>query len=156
MSEIVLLVEDNDADVLLFERAVAGAARPFPVRSVGDGEDALRYLSGAPPYEDRSAHPLPTLLLVDLKLPRKSGLEVLEWLNGHSELKHLPAVVLTSSSELEDVKTAFRLGAKAYCVKPIGFDPLRALVAAVADFLSAPHRGPEPFFAAHTLSRPSL
>ena len=138
-------MEDNDADVLLFERAVARAPRPFTVRAATDGEQAQRVLA-----EER---PLPSLILLDLKLPRKSGIEILQWLNTRPDLKDLPIVVLTSSSEAEDIRAAYRLGAKAYIVKPVGFDLLRGLVAAVSDYLL--NRG-ERTFAEHAVPRPTL
>ena len=139
----VLLIEDNDADILLFERAAATCPRPFPVDVARDGEAALRSLSNGARF---------SLILLDLKLPRKSGLEVLEWLASRAELRDLPVVALTSSSEAEDVRAAYRLGVKAYVVKPVGFEPLRSLVRAVADFLGDPSR--ELLLREHALPRP--
>ena len=149
---LVLLIEDNESDVLLFERAVAGLKRPFPFRSISDGVDAIRYLSDP----DRARHPLPSLVLLDLKLPRKSGLEVLEWKNGSEAARDIPFVVLTSSSEAGDIRTAFRLGVRGYVVKPVGYDRLRALVGAVSDFVENPRGGPEASFRGFLTSRPSL
>lgn len=149
---LVLLVEDNESDVMLFERAVAGLERPFPFQVAFDGVDAIRYLSDV----DRVRHPLPSLILLDLKLPRKSGLEVLEWRNARPEFRDLPIVVLTSSSEIDDILTAFRLGVKAYMVKPVGFDQLRTLVAAVGGYLRNLPAGPEPALAPFLTPRPSL
>lgn len=143
----VLLVEDNDADVLLFERAVARASRPFVVRTATDGEQALEILSGS--------RARPALILLDLKLPRKSGIEILEWLGARPDLKDVPIVVLTSSSEAEDIRAAYRLGARAYVVKPVGFDLLKGLVAAVSEFLLNPSEGPERILAGHSVPRPA-
>jgi DNA-binding response OmpR family regulator len=95
---------------------------------VEDGEAAVFYLSGEEPYGDRDRYPLPVLILLDLKLPRKSGAEVLEWLREQPELKRLPVVVLTSSKEYADINHVYDLGANAYMVKPVAFDNLVEIV----------------------------
>ena len=146
---LVLLIEDNESDVLLFERAVSGTERPFPFRVAFDGVDAIRDLSEAD-------LPRPALILLDLKLPRKSGLEVLEWKNGRQDLLNIPVVVLTSSSELDDIRVSFRLGVKAYVVKPVGFDQLRALVRALSAFLENLPGGPDAALHGFLTPRPSL
>ena len=143
----VLLVEDNESDVLLFERAAAALDRPFRFRVAIDGLDAIRALSEPEP---------PSLVLLDLKLPRKSGLEVLEWRNGQNGLRDIPIVVLTSSSEAGDIRAAFRLGVRAFVVKPVGFEQLRALVGAVARFAHDPKAGPEASLRGFLTPRPSL
>lgn len=147
MAPPVLLIEDNDADILLFERAAASCASPFRLGIARDGEEALRALSNGA---------LPSLILLDLKLPRKSGLEILDWLAARADLRELPVVALTSSSEAEDVRTAYRLGVKAYVVKPVGFEPLRALVGSVAEFLRDPSRGADVLLREHSLPRPAF
>jgi CheY-like chemotaxis protein len=149
---LVLLIEDNESDVLLFERAVARMERPFPFQVAFDGVDAIRYLSDA----DKARHPVPSLILLDLKLPRKSGLEVLDWRTRQAALKDIPIVVLTSSSELDDILTAFRLGVKAYMVKPVGFDQLGALVQGVGGYLANLPAGPEASLSEFLTLRPSL
>ena len=124
----VLLAEDDANDVLLIQRAFQKTNIANPLRVVRDGEEALAYLSGQEPYADRDRHPLPVLLLLDLKLPRKSGFEVLQWLRQQSRLKRLPVVVLTSSNQNPDINKAFDLGANSYLVKPGGLDSLLELV----------------------------
>lgn len=124
----ILLVEDDTNDVFLMQRACRKVELPNPLVVVGDGDEAVDYLSGAGRYADRAAHPLPVLVLLDLKLPRKSGLEVLDWLRRQPALKRLPVVVLTSSKEPGDVNRAYDLGANSYLVKPLGFDALLDLV----------------------------
>ena len=99
-----------------------------PVQVVDDGDKAVAYLSGQGPYADWDQYPLPVLLLLDLKLPRRSGLEILEWLCRQEGLKRLPVVVLTSSKESADVNRAYDLGANSYLVKPVDFDPLLEMV----------------------------
>lgn len=124
----VLLVEDNPDDVLLTTRAFKRANLFSPIQVVEDGDKAVSYLSGAPPYNDRDRYPLPVLVLMDLKLPRRSGLEVLKWIRSVPALKVLPVVVLTSSAENRDVNSAYDLGANSYLVKPVGFDALFDMV----------------------------
>lgn len=126
--ETILLVEDNPKDVLLIQRAFRKANLTNPLQVVGDGEAAVFYLSGEGSYENRDRYPLPSLMLLDLKLPRKSGAEVLEWLRQQPRLKRLPVVVLTSSREYADVNKVYDLGANAYMVKPVTFDNLVEIV----------------------------
>jgi CheY-like chemotaxis protein len=126
--ETILLVEDNPRDVLLIQRAFRKANLTNPLQVVGDGEAAVLYLSGEGSYENRDRYPLPCLMLLDLKLPRKSGAEVLEWLRQQPRLKRLPVVVLTSSREYAEVNKLYDLGANAYMVKPVTFDNLVEIV----------------------------
>src|SRR5689334_12184180 len=124
----LLIVEDRPADVLLIRRAFMKAQIANPLQVVGDGVDAVAYLSGSGAFGDRQKHPLPALLLLDLKLPRKSGLEVLSWLRTQPDLRRLPVVVLTSSKETSDVNRAYELGANSYLVKPVTFESLLEMI----------------------------
>lgn len=124
----ILLVEDNPKDVLLIQRAFRKANVAIPLQVVEDGEAAVFYLSGEEPYTDRDRHPLPVLILLDLKLPRKSGAEVLFWLRQQPNLRRLPVVVLTSSKEYADINKVYDMGANAYIVKPVAFDNLVEIV----------------------------
>jgi len=124
----ILLVEDDPNDVLLIQRAFRKSDVANPIQVVGDGEEAIAYLSGRGPYADRERYPLPVLLLLDLKLPRKSGFEVLEWLRQQPGLKRLPVAVLTSSAETPDINRAYDLGANSYLVKPVRFEGLLRMV----------------------------
>lgn len=124
----ILLVEDDPNDVLLIQRAFRRANLVNPLQVVQDGEAAVLYLGGQGSYADRDRYPLPILILLDLKLPRLSGLEVLEWLRQQPRLKRLPVVVLTSSRENVDVNRAYDLGANSYLVKPVAFDGLMEMV----------------------------
>jgi CheY-like chemotaxis protein len=126
--QVILLVEDDPNDVLLIRRAFTKARILNQIETVSDGDQAVAYLNGDGPFADRNAHPLPVLVLLDLKLPRRSGLEVLEWVRAQEGLKRLPIVVLTSSKEAVDVNRAYDLGANSYLVKPVGFDTLLELV----------------------------
>jgi len=125
---VVLLADDDPNDVFLLQRAFQKTNIADPLQVVRDGEEAMAYLSGQAQYADRQRHPLPVLLLLDLKMPRKSGFEVLRWLRQQSVLKRLPVVVLTSSNQNPDINKAFDLGANSYIVKPGGFDSLVEMV----------------------------
>jgi CheY-like chemotaxis protein len=116
---VMLLVEDSQNDILLIERAVKQASLAATLTVVRDGDAAVEYLSGAGPYADRRRHPLPILMLLDLKLPRRSGLEVLEWRRQQPGLRRLPVAILTSSNQMSDVNRAYDLGANSYLVKPV-------------------------------------
>lgn len=124
----ILIVEDDSNDVVLLQRALRKSSLANPVQVVGDGEEAVAYLAGTGKYDDRDRYPLPVLLLLDLKLPRKSGLEVLGWLHDQEGLRRLPVVVLTSSRETADINLAYDLGANSYLVKPVAFDALLEMV----------------------------
>lgn len=120
----ILHVEDDPNDVLLVERAIKKANAPAVLRSVADGDMALAYLKGENSFADREHYPLPDLILLDLKMPRKSGLEVLSWIREQPLLKRLLVVVFTSSKHDQDINRAYDLGANSYLVKPVGFDSL--------------------------------
>lgn len=128
---VVLLVEDDPDHVLLIQRAFSKANLVNPLRIVRDGEDAVAYLAGKDVYADRTKNPLPSLILLDLKLPRKSGLEVLSWLRGEPNLKLTPVVVLSSSAEAADVERAYALGVNSYLLKPVNFGDLLEMVKSI-------------------------
>ncbi len=123
-SMTVLLVEDNADEVLLIQRAFRKAEISASLQVLNNGEQAIAYLSRQSPYDDRDCYPLPVLILLDLKLPRRSGAEVLSWLRQQPGLKRIPVVILTASSEYADVNQLYDLGVNAYLVKPIRFDRL--------------------------------
>lgn len=129
--QTILLVEDDPNDVLLIQRAFRKARLVNPLQVVRDGEEAIAYLGGEGAYADREQYPLPALVLLDLKLPRRSGFEVLQWIRQHAGLKRVPVVVLTSSRNGPDVNLAYELGANSYLVKPVGFEGLVDLLKAV-------------------------
>ena len=124
----ILLVEDDPDDVALIERAFRRANLANPVKVARDGEEAVEYLSGAGPFADRNSSPLPVLILLDLKVPRRTGHEVLEWMQAQAGLRRIPVAVLTSSQERRDVDKAYDLGANAYLVKPVDFEELLRMV----------------------------
>lgn len=139
----VLVVEDDSTDALMIRRAFKKASLVSPLRLVDNGDAAVDYLAGKPPYDDRSAHPVPSLILLDLKLPRRSGLEVLEWLRQQPGLRRIPVVVLTSSMETSDVRKAYDLGCNSYLVKPVHFDGLLDAVKAIGVYWLLMNRSPD-------------
>ncbi|MEX1046538.1 MAG: response regulator [Actinomycetota bacterium] len=126
--DTILIAEDDPNDALLVQRAFRTARLANPIQVVGDGERAIAYISGVPPYDDREKYPMPMLVLLDLKMPRKGGHEVLEWIRAQPGIKRLPVVVLTSSSEMIDINRAYDLGANSYLVKPVEFEALLEMV----------------------------
>lgn len=139
----ILLVEDSPDDALLIQRAFRKANLANPVELVRDGEEAVAYLSGAEPYEDRARFPLPVFMLLDLKLPRRSGLEVLGWVREQPALRRLPVVVLTSSRESVDVNRAYDLGVNSYLTKPVGFEALIEMVKSINLYWLVLNENPE-------------
>lgn len=139
----ILMVEDDPNDIMLTQRAFMQASLVNPLRIVRDGEEAINYLGGRDPYSDRSRYPLPSLVLLDLKLPKKSGLEVLEFLRAQPALEQTPVIVLTSSQESSDIQRAYALGANSYLLKPVGFDGLLDMVKAIGMYWVILNQGPE-------------
>jgi len=117
----ILLAEDNDDDVSLTRRAFERARVLNPLHVVSDGEQVVAYLKGEGLYMNRAEYPLPNLLLLDLRMPKKDGFEVLGWIRSQPALQSLRIVVLTSSAEVRDVNLAFSLGADAFMIKPADF-----------------------------------
>jgi CheY-like chemotaxis protein len=117
----ILLVEDKTTDVLLIRRAFERARLANPLKVVSGGDAAVEYLSGEGPYGDRDHFPMPVLILLDLKLSRRSGLEVLGWLRAQENLKRMPVVMLTSSQHDRDINAAYDIGVNSYLVKPVEF-----------------------------------
>jgi CheY-like chemotaxis protein len=133
-SSSLLVAEDDENDVFFLKRAFEEAKIDNPLHFVYDGQEAIDYLSGVGAFADRAMHPLPSLFLLDLKMPRKTGMDVLEWLKGRPELRPLPVVVLSSSAHGGDVERAYALGANGFVVKPASMTKRAALAKAIALF----------------------
>ena len=124
----VLLVEDDVNEVFLMQRAFQKAGLKNPLQVARDGQEAIDYLNHQGQFIDTMRYPSPALMLLDLKMPRKNGFEVLEWLRQQPGLKPLIVIVLSSSSLITDINRAYDLGANSYLVKPGDFDALIQLV----------------------------
>lgn len=137
----ILLVEDDENDVFFFKRAVEKAGITHPLLVVRDGQDAVHYLGGTGDYSDRTIYPAPRLVVLDLNLPVKHGLQVLEWIRSQPATNNVIVLVLTSSMDVLDMHEAYSLGANAYLVKPADPNELGALVDSIKQFwlgLNAP------------------
>lgn len=113
---------------MLLRLAFRRAEIPFPLVIVHDGQAAVDYLTGLAPYGNRAAHPMPALVLLDLKMPRLNGFDVLAWWVTRPELRNVPVVILSSSSHPSDMAKARQMGAREYLVKPHGFAQLTKLL----------------------------
>ena len=120
-SKIILLVEDNPSDVGLTQRALAKSRVANELVVAEDGQEALDYLFGAGAHAGREVAELPALVLLDLKLPRVDGLEVLRQIRADQRTRRLPVVILTTSKEEPDVAQSYDLGANSYIRKPVDF-----------------------------------
>jgi len=146
--EVILLAEDNEDHVILTKRAFKMAGLLNPLYTVENGKEAIAYLKGEGKFANRSEYPLPTLLLLDLKMPGKNGFDVLQWLRGQPTLSALRVVVLTTSDEIHDVNRAYQLGANSFLTKPVDFRDFVQLSSAVKGYWLWMSRAPE-------LERPS-
>src|SRR3982751_6324100 len=117
-TECILQVEDDESDVILQQFAFKTAGVGIPVTVVTDGQMAIDYLTKSATLAQTGSHPIPCLILLDLKLPLKTGFEVLEWIRQQPELKKLVVIVLTSSEDPLDVQKAYALGANCFVAKP--------------------------------------
>jgi len=131
---MILLIEDNadDAELIRYTFGKAGIAPPL--LTLSDGAMAVAYFEGTDRYADREAHPYPDLVLLDLKLPQRSGYEVLRAVRDNAATKHTPVLVLTSSSREADIRRAYEAGANSYLVKPLGRDALLGMVQSLNSF----------------------
>jgi CheY-like chemotaxis protein len=133
----VLLAEDEENDVFMMRRAFTRMKLPVSLQVAHDGEETIAYLSGQREFADRTLHPLPSLILLDIKMPRKTGFDVLAWLKQNRTLRDIPVVMLTSSRIQKDVEQARDLGARAYLIKPLQVAELQQLLTSPGEFLAA-------------------
>jgi CheY-like chemotaxis protein len=130
----VLLVEDDLNDIFLVKRAFKMAQLETPLQVVTDGEEATHYLSGKGKYKDRDAYPLPKLIVMDIKMPRMSGFDVLEWIKHDGTLRRIPVIIVSSSNRPEDIDRAYELGANAYMVKPVNYRAVERLFESITHY----------------------
>jgi DNA-binding response OmpR family regulator len=117
-TQTILLVEDDENDVAFVTRALKKAGIANGLKVAEDGQQAIDYISGKGEFADRTRYPMPALVLLDLKLPRVLGMDVLKWIRQQPELHLMLIIVLTSSQQRTDVSQACALGANSYLVKP--------------------------------------
>ena len=139
----VLLAEDNPSDAEMAMRAFRKNNLANKVHWVKDGEEALEYVLCTGRYADRNAAHPPKLLLLDLKMPKVDGIDVLRRIKSEERLKTIPIVIMTSSNEERDVVETYRLGVNSYIVKPVDFSKFVATVAEVGMYWMLTNRVPQ-------------
>jgi CheY-like chemotaxis protein len=139
----VLYAEDEANDAFFLQRAFTRVGVEQKLIVVPDGQEAINYLSGDGAYSNRDEHPMPCLLLLDLNMPKKSGLDVLKWVRNDPRISTLPVIVLTSSLHDADIHRAYIQGANAYLVKPSDPGELADIVKTINDFWLTRNRMPE-------------
>ena len=130
----ILIAEDDDNDAFLLHRALTEQQVGAPISFVQDGEQVLEYLRGQPPYDNRMRYPMPVLLILDAKMARMSGIEVLEWLQAEPTRRGCPVVVLSGSAPPATVSRALALGADCFLVKPVHTGHWKELAKRLAEF----------------------
>ena len=124
----ILVAEDDPTDAFFFQRAFRRAGIPVALHFVRDGQEVIDYLRGTGPFADRGLYPYPQLLLLDLRMPRLDGFDVLQWIRKQPALSQLLVVLFSSSDEPRDISRAYDLGANWYMVKPHSMDELTEMV----------------------------
>lgn len=139
----LLIAEDSPDDTFFLHRAIEKTGVLVTPRFVTDGEEAVEYLAGENRFANREEYPMPTLVILDIKMPGKTGFEVLRWLKSQDSLRKTPVVILSSSDHDEDIEQAYLLGANAYMIKPMGSRRFQELVRAIdtywRDFCKLPN-----------------
>lgn len=120
---VILIADDNPTDRFFLEEALKTSCPGATIICVSDGQEAIDYLAGTGKFADRTTYPLPSHIFIDIKMPRRSGFEVLRWLRGTHDVGQTPVTVLSGSQISEDIDQARALGAE-YVVKPIGYQDL--------------------------------
>ena len=143
-NDCILYAEDDFNDAFFLQHAFAEAAIPNPLQIVRDGQEAIDYLTGLGVFADRHLYPLPCLVLLDLKMPRKSGLEVLAWIRAHPDFRSLPVILFSSSPNQADSQSASEVGANAYVIKPSTVEERIELAQSIRSFWLHFHLRPAP------------
>src|SRR3954463_8140545 len=127
----ILIAEDDDNDVLLLKNLLNEFHITNPIQVVYDGEDAIAYLKGERIYADRQKHPLPFLLLLDVRMPRKGAVEVLSWLKNQPNRSSIVVIVLTAFNELAVMNQAYVLGPRSFLPKPINKADFKSVICSI-------------------------
>jgi CheY-like chemotaxis protein len=132
----ILIAEDSQDDAFFLERAFRKIGLKNPVQILTDGAAVIDYLKAEGKYSNRSDYPFPSVMFIDVKMPRVNGFDVLQWLQDHQQCKVIPTMVFTSSEQPEDIERAYQLGANAYIVKPNTTAELEEILRSAHDFWS--------------------
>ena len=130
----ILFAEDDPLEQELMRTAIEKLGLKHTIRFVSDGQEAIEYLTASGRYADRHQFPFPNVIITDLKMPRRTGFQLLVWLNAHGECGVIPTIVLSNSADAKDIKEAYRLAANSYFIKPNDFDQLTALMKMIFDY----------------------
>ena len=144
----ILLIEDEPTDAQLILRGFERAKVLNPIVHLTNGDDALRYLAGKGEFTDRIKYPIPALILLDLKLPGLTGIQLLQWLHVQGELKRVPLVVLTGDDRQETINAAYDLGANSYLVKPGNSADIVRMIKVIQSYWIALNEPPQLMMAA--------
>jgi CheY-like chemotaxis protein len=131
---VILLVDDNPHDVVLIRLAFRRVGIIDTIQLVKDGTEAMRYIRGEGAYADRVQFPIPTLILLDLKMPQTSGFDVLQWIREQPDLSNVVVVVMSGSKNDKDIDRAYLLGANSYLVKPTRFEEMVKMMETLKDY----------------------
>lgn len=131
---VVLVAEDSEDDLFLLRRSFEHVGFDTPVQYVRDGDQAIAYLAGKGRFARRETYPLPSVLLLDLKMPRKNGFEVLEWIQQQPNLTGMRTIVLTTSEDVFEMNRAYQLGAASFLTKPLNFTEFKDTIVAVHNY----------------------
>jgi len=136
MPKIILIAEDSENDVIAIRDTLKDAGVINPTIPLEDGEKVVAYLKGDGKYADREKFPFPSILLLDLKMPRMDGFRVMEWLSEHQKMKDILVIVLSGQNrgELDDVRRAYRLGARSFLRKPCHVQEIHNLIRAYSTY----------------------
>jgi CheY-like chemotaxis protein len=130
----ILVIEDEPSDQMLIKSAFKHIGLTSSIKMVNDGAEAIAYLMGEGNYSDRTKYPYPTFIITDLKMPREDGFAVLDFLKSNREWSVIPTVVLTASSDPDDIKKSYMLGASSYHIKPISFEDLEKQISLLNEY----------------------
>jgi CheY-like chemotaxis protein len=131
---VILAAEDDPNDLELLRHVVAENGVAVNFQSADDGEQLIHYLRGEGKFADRDRHPIPDIVVLDLKMPRMNGFEVLQWLRQEPGLARIPTIVLSGSGLESDIEEAYRLGANTYFTKPGQLAELRKIIGSLIDY----------------------
>jgi CheY-like chemotaxis protein len=133
--QTILLVDDSENDLFLMRKAFKKAEFNIALQEAHNGAEAIAYLKGDAPYDDRKKFPLPTVMLLDLNMPKINGFEVLSWVRAQTGLKRLSIIVLSASMRSEDVERAFDCGTTSFFVKPSNIEALVAMIRCLREWI---------------------
>jgi CheY-like chemotaxis protein len=130
----ILIAEDDPNYAVLLERALREKVRTSPIHILTNGREIVAYIQGTGKYQDRTSFPFPSVLFLDLEMPRMSGFEVLRWMHDRPDCRVIPTLVLSVSAGDADIEKAYQLGAQAFLTKPARFKDLKSMLSDAARF----------------------